>query len=154
MPFIYAVVFIVLVAGDQALKMYVHYNIPAFGSHQFIPGIVSLTNITNNGAAWSMLEGKMLFFFIVTIIAVIVLLYLFIKSNKNEYLYRFSLLLLFTGTIGNAIDRFTHHYVIDMFSLDFMNFPIFNLADTYITVGVILLLIYLFRSTAGENNNK
>lgn len=154
MPFVYLIVLIGLIIGDQALKFYVFYNVPSLGEQQFIPGVLSLTNIRNTGAAWSMMEGKMYFFYIITAIAVVVLIYLFIKSEKNQYLYRFSLLFLFAGTIGNAIDRFTRQYVIDMFNLQFINFPIFNLADTYITVGVILLLIYLFRSTAGEKNSK
>lgn len=153
MPFVYILVFIGLVLGDQALKFYVFYNVPSMGNQQFIPGLLSLTNIRNSGAAWSMLEGKMYFFYVITAIAVIVLGYLFFKAEKQQYLYRFSLLFLFAGTIGNAIDRFTRQYVIDMFNLEFINFPIFNLADTYITIGVILLLIYLFRSTAGEKNS-
>lgn len=154
MPFIYVLVLLGLIVSDQALKFYVFYNIPSMGNQEFIPGILSLTNIRNTGAAWSMLEGKMYFFYIVTAIAVIVLGYLFFKAEKKQYLYRFSLLFLLAGTIGNAIDRFTRQFVIDMFNLEFMNFPIFNLADTFITIGVILLLISLFKSTAGENNSK
>ncbi|WP_125767997.1 signal peptidase II [Companilactobacillus furfuricola] len=154
MPFVYIIVLLGLVFSDQALKFYVFYNIPAMGNQEFIPGILSLTNIRNTGAAWSMLEGKMYFFYIVTAIAVIVLGYLFFKAEKDQHLYRFSLLFLLAGTIGNAIDRFTRQFVIDMFNLEFMNFPIFNLADTFITIGVILLLISLFKSTAGENNSK
>ncbi|APX73391.1 signal peptidase II [Companilactobacillus allii] len=150
---VYIVLFIGLIVGDQSLKYYVATNIPTLSFHEFIPGILSLTHITNTGAAWSMLEGKMIFFYIVTIVAVIILLYLFIKSDKKDYVYRFSLLFLLSGTIGNAIDRFTHHYVIDMFSLDFINFPIFNLADTYITIGVILIIISLIFMTEGDKNN-
>lgn len=153
MPFVYLLVLLVLIIGDQALKFFVFYNIPSMGDHPLIPGLISLTNIRNTGAAWSMLEGKMVFFYVITAIAVVVLLYLFFKSEKNQYLYRFSLVFLFAGTIGNAIDRFTRHYVIDMFNLEFINFPIFNLADTYITIGVIILIIYLLTSTAGEKNN-
>ncbi|AKP66576.1 signal peptidase II [Companilactobacillus ginsenosidimutans] len=154
MPFVYLLVLIGLIFGDQALKFYVFNNVPSLGDQQLIPGLISLTNVRNTGAAWSMLEGKMYFFYIITAIAVIVLIYLFVKADKTDYLYRFSLLFLFAGTLGNAIDRFTRQFVIDMFNLDFINFPIFNLADTYITVGVILLIIYLFRSTAGEKNSK
>lgn len=154
MPFIYILVLLGLVISDQALKFYVFYNVPVMGFREFIPGVLSLTNIRNTGAAWSMLEGKMYFFYIVTAIAVIVLGYLFFKAEKNQYLYRFSLIFLLAGTVGNAIDRFTRQFVIDMFNLEFMNFPIFNLADTFITIGVILLLISLFKSTAGEKNSK
>jgi lipoprotein signal peptidase len=151
---IYWLLCAILVIGDQGLKYYVTSNIAPMSVHEFIPGILSITHITNTGAAWSMLEGKMMFFYLITIIAVVVLVYLFIKAAKTEYMYRFALIFLLAGTIGNAIDRFTRHFVVDMFNLDFMNFPIFNLADTYITIGVILIIVSLFVQLAGEKNNK
>nr|WP_187323383.1 signal peptidase II [Companilactobacillus futsaii] len=151
---VYWLLFAVLVVGDQALKSYVTTNIAPMSVHDFIPGLLSITHITNTGAAWSMLEGKMMFFYVVTIVAVVVLAYLFIKADKKDYLYRFSLIFLLAGTVGNAIDRFTRHFVVDMFNLDFINFPIFNLADTYITIGVILIIGSLIIQLAGEKNNK
>ncbi|WP_119317597.1 signal peptidase II [Companilactobacillus formosensis] len=154
MQLVYWLLFAVLVVGDQALKSYVTLNIAPMSVHDFIPGLLSITHITNTGAAWSMLEGKMMFFYLVTIIAVVVLAYLFIKADKKDYLYRFSLIFLLAGTVGNAIDRFTRHFVVDMFNLDFINFPIFNLADTYITIGVILIIGSLIIQLAGEKNNK
>lgn len=153
MQLIYWLLCAVLIVGDQGLKFYVTNNIAPMSVHDFIPGLLSITHITNTGAAWSMLEGKMLFFYLVTIIAVVVLVYLFVKADKKDYLYRFSLIFLLSGTIGNAIDRFTRHFVVDMFNLDFINFPIFNLADTYITIGVILIIVSLIIQTAGEKNN-
>ncbi|WP_119326291.1 signal peptidase II [Companilactobacillus musae] len=154
MQLIYWLLFAALVVGDQSLKFYVTNNIAPMSVHDFIPGVLSITHITNTGAAWSMLEGKMLFFYLVTIIAVVVLIYLFVKADKKDYLYRFSLIFLLAGTIGNAIDRFTRHFVVDMFNLDFINFPIFNLADTYITIGVVLIIGSLIIQLAGEKNNK
>ena len=154
MQFVYWLLFALLVVGDQSLKSYVTTNIAPMSIHDFIPGVLSITHITNTGAAWSMLEGKMMFFYVVTIIAVAILAYLFIKADKKDYLYRFSLIFLLAGTVGNAIDRFTRHFVVDMFNLDFINFPIFNLADTYITVGVILIIGSLIIQLAGEKNNK
>ena len=153
MQLIYWLLFAVLVVGDQSLKYYVTNNIATMSVHDFIPGILSITHITNTGAAWSMLEGKMMFFYLVTIVAVGVLVYLFVKADKKDYLYRFSLIFLLAGTVGNAIDRFTRHFVVDMFNLDFISFPIFNLADTYITVGVILIIGSLIIQLAGEKNN-
>ncbi|WP_201307638.1 signal peptidase II [Companilactobacillus farciminis] len=154
MQLVYWLLFGVLVVGDQALKSYVTTNIAPMSVHDFIPGLLSITHITNTGAAWSMLEGKMMFFYLVTIVAVVVLIYLFVKADKKDYLYRFSLIFLLAGTVGNAIDRFTRHFVVDMFNLDFINFPIFNLADTYITIGVILIIGSLIIQLAGEKNNK
>lgn len=153
MQLIYWLLCAVLIVGDQSLKYYVTNNIAPMSVHDFIPGLLSITHITNTGAAWSMLEGKMMFFYLITIIAVIVLVYLFVKADKKDYLYRFSLIFLLAGTLGNAIDRFTRHFVVDMFNLDFISFPIFNLADTYITVGVILIIVSLIIQLAGEKNN-
>ncbi|MCV3763541.1 signal peptidase II [Companilactobacillus farciminis] len=153
MQLIYWLLFAVLVVGDQSLKYYVTTNVAPMSIHDFIPGILSITHITNTGAAWSMLEGKMMFFYLVTIVAVVVLVYLFVKADKKDYLYRFSLIFLLAGTVGNAIDRFTRHFVVDMFNFDFINFPIFNLADTYITIGVILIIGSLIIQLAGEKNN-
>lgn len=115
MQLIYWLLCAILVIGDQGLKYYVTSNIAPMSVHEFIPGILSITHITNTGAAWSMLEGKMMFFYLITIIAVVVLVYLFIKAAKTEYMYRFALIFLLAGTIGNAIDRFTRHFVVDMF---------------------------------------
>ena len=154
MQLVYWLLFGGLVVGDQALKSYVTTNIAPMSVHDFIPGLLSITHITNTGAAWSMLEGKMMFFYLVTIVAVVILIYLFVKADKKDYLYRFSLIFLLAGTVGNAIDRFTRHFVVDMFNLDFINFPIFNLADTYITIGVILIIGSLIIQLAGEKNNK
>lgn len=134
---------IILIALDQLLKFYVSTNFAIGSIHEFIPGIVSLTNITNSGGAWSIFSGNMIFFYIVTIIAVVVLLYLLKKAQKGLIVYPIGLTLLLAGTLGNAIDRFLNQAVIDMFNLEFMNFAIFNLADIYITFGVILIIIHL-----------
>ncbi|WP_129044942.1 signal peptidase II [Companilactobacillus metriopterae] len=150
MPVFYFLFVIILVILDQLLKLYISGNIPLGSFHNFIPGVISIANIRNDGAAWSMLEGQRLFFIVVTLVAIIVLCYLIYKSKFQDKLYVFSLLLLLSGTIGNGIDRLINSYVTDMFALDFINFPIFNLADSYITVGVILLVCSLLFTSAGE----
>jgi len=109
-----------------------------------IPGILSLNHIRNFGAAWSLLEGKMWFFTVVTIIAVVVILTLMIKnrSNGNRW-FMIGLTLILAGAIGNFIDRVRLGYVVDMFQTDFMNFPIFNVADISLVIGVICVLVYI-----------
>lgn len=134
---------LILLTLDQLLKFYVRTHIAIGTIHTLVPNIISLTNITNTGGAWSIFSGNMIFFYIITIFAVIVIIYMIKNSNKSDIIYRLGLFLLLTGTIGNAIDRFTNRYVTDMFNLEFMNFAIFNLADVYITIGVILVIIFL-----------
>ncbi|WP_244087384.1 signal peptidase II [Companilactobacillus sp. RD055328] len=143
MPLLLFIGSIILIILDQLLKLYVTNNIALGSVHELIPGIVSLTNITNTGGAWSIFSGNIFFFYLVTVIAVIVIIYMLKKAKKGMIIYPIGLVLLLTGTIGNAIDRFTKQAVTDMFNLEFMNFAIFNLADIYITFGVIFLIIYL-----------
>lgn len=151
MTIIFFLIAILLVVADQVLKAFVRGNIDFGSIHTFIPGVLSITNIDNTGGAWSILSGNMIFFYLVTIIAVIILLTLIFKAKKNALFYRSGLILLLAGTIGNAIDRFTNQAVTDMFHVDFMNFAIFNLADVYITFGVIIIIIHLLFFEKGDN---
>ncbi len=91
-----------------------------------------------------MLEGKMWFFTIVTLIAVVVILTLMIKNReKGNRWFMIVLSLILAGAIGNFIDRIRLGYVVDMFQTDFMSFPIFNVADVTLVCGVICMLIYI-----------
>ena len=86
--------------------------------------------------------------FVITVAALAVMLVL-LKKNQNDRLFAWALTLMIGGTLGNFLDRLRLGYVVDMFTLDFMNFPIFNVADCALTVGMILLIIALF---TGDDN--
>lgn len=131
-----------MVAADQLLKSWVMANITLNSSHELIPGILSITNIRNDGAAWSMFSGQQWFFYIVTIIALIVVAFLW-RDSKNKPIYRMGLALILAGALGNFIDRLHQQFVTDMFQTDFINFPIFNIADMCLTLGVIFVAIYI-----------
>lgn len=131
----------VVIIMDQLFKHWIVTHIALGTSITLIPHVLSLTNIRNNGAAWSMLSGQTGFFYIITGIAVVFLTYLYFTS-KPAPLYRLGLALVFAGAIGNFIDRLRFKYVVDMFQLLFINFPIFNIADVALTSGVILIIIY------------
>ncbi|WP_412990336.1 signal peptidase II [Pediococcus siamensis] len=139
-----AILIIAVVAADQLVKSWIVMNIGLGATHQVIPGILSLTNIRNDGAAWSILEGKTFFFYLITIVAVGVLGY-FLYRTRGQWLYQISLSFMLAGALGNFIDRIRLKYVVDMFQLDFINFPIFNVADFALTIGVILLFIAILR---------
>lgn len=100
----------------------------------------------NKGAAWGILQGKQLFFYVLTVVFCLLLLYEMYRLCKNvrytPLLY--ILVLLFSGTIGNFIDRIRLQYVVDFIYVKIINFPIFNLADCYITVSVVLMMILIF----------
>ena len=131
----------IVIIMDQLFKHWIVTHIALGTSITLIPHVLSLTNIRNNGAAWSMLSGQTGLFYIITGIAVVFLTYLYFTS-KPAPLYRLGLALVFAGAIGNFIDRLRFKYVVDMFQLLFINFPIFNIADVALTSGVILIIIY------------
>ena len=144
MLIIYWIFSALLVGVDQLVKWWITDNLALGETKNLIPGILSLNHIRNTGAAWSMLEGKMWFFTIVTLIAVVVILTLMIKNReKGSRWFMIGLSLILAGAIGNFIDRIRLGYVVDMFQTDFMSFPIFNVADVTLVCGVICILIYI-----------
>lgn len=136
------VIILILTICDQLLKSWVASSIVLGGSKQLIPGIIELTNLRNSGAAWSIFEGQQTFFTIITIIAIIVIGYFIWQYRKNIPML-IGLSLIMAGTIGNFIDRLRQGYVVDMFETTFINFPIFNIADMCLTIGVILIICIL-----------
>ncbi|QDR72533.1 signal peptidase II [Limosilactobacillus reuteri] len=137
-------IILILTICDQLLKSWVASSIVLGGSKQLIPGIIELTNLRNSGAAWSIFEGQQTFFTIITIIAIIVIGYFIWQYRKNIPML-IGLSLIMAGTIGNFIDRLRQGYVVDMFETTFINFPIFNLADMCLTLGVIWLIICILK---------
>lgn len=133
-----------LIVVDQWVKWWITSNLALGETQSIIPGVLSLNHIRNTGAAWSMLEGKMWFFTVVTIVAVVAIVYLMIKNRQTaSRWFMTGLALILAGAIGNFIDRVRLGYVVDMFQIDFMNFPIFNVADISLVCGVICILIYI-----------
>ncbi|WP_308654987.1 signal peptidase II [Enterococcus faecalis] len=140
---VYFLISALLVGLDQWSKYLTVQNISLGETKEFIPGFLSLTHLRNTGAAWSLLEGKMIFFYVITVIVSVVIIYLLIKNYKKSIWYSVGLSFVLAGAIGNFIDRVRLGYVVDMLQTDFMNFPIFNVADSTLVVGVICIFIYL-----------
>ena len=141
----YYLLFIVALVGlDQFVKYWVSANIALGTSHGFLPGLMNLTNLHNDGAAWSILEGQQWFFYLITLAAVVVLAYLMRQWRTNRW-KMIALSLIMAGALGNFIDRVHQHYVVDMFELLPINFPVFNVADSCLTVGVIALIIIILK---------
>ena len=127
---VYFLISALLVGLDQWSKYLTVQNISLGETKEFIPGFLSLTHLRNTGAAWSLLEGKMIFFYVITVIVSVVIIYLLIKNYKKSIWYSVGLSFVLAGAIGNFIDRVRLGYVVDMLQTDFMNFPIFNVADS------------------------
>lgn len=141
----YAIAIICLMVGaDQVMKAWVVNHISMSSFHQLLPGLMGLTNLHNDGAAWSMLEGQQWFFTLISILAIAILGALLYRYRENRGL-TIGLALIMAGTIGNFIDRLRFHYVVDMFQTEFINFPVFNIADACLTVGVIIIVIKVLK---------
>lgn len=143
----YYVIALIVIIADQWSKRLVVQQMEIGERIELIPGYVSILSHRNSGAAWGMLEGKMAFFYVVTIFVVGGLLYYFYKEAKHDTLLSVAIMLLVGGAIGNFIDRVLYQHVVDFISvwipvIDY-NFPIFNIADAALTVGVILLIIHM-----------
>ena len=109
-----------------------------------MPGIVSLTYVQNDGAAFSMLEGQQWLFAVVFAVFAAFIIWEFSKKRLPFTTFeRFCIVAVFAGGLGNMIDRLRLGYVVDMIATDFMNFPVFNVADIFITCGCILLMLHL-----------
>ncbi|HFQ5615147.1 TPA: signal peptidase II [Streptococcus equi subsp. zooepidemicus] len=136
---------IVLMILDQLSKWWTVAHIELGQVKPFIPGLVSLTYLQNRGAAFSILQNQQWFFTIITILVVGYAIYYVLKHTKASFWLQLSLLLIISGGLGNFIDRMRLSYVVDMIHLDVINFAIFNVADSYLTVGVLLLVICLWK---------
>lgn len=139
---LYVLLLAVLVGLDQLLKYWTVSHLALGESAPFIPGVVRLTRLHNYGAAWSSLSGKTAVLLVVTIVLMIAVVILLIKKIVRHPMGVTACILVLGGGIGNMIDRFWHGYVVDMFDLQFMTYPIFNLADCFVVVGAILGAVY------------
>ncbi|RRQ98632.1 signal peptidase II [Enterococcus faecalis] len=151
---VYFLISALLVGLDQWSKYLTVQNISLGETKEFIPEFLSLTHLRNTGAAWSLLEGKMIFFYVITVIVSVVIIYLLIKNYKKSIWYSVGLSFVLAGAIGNFIDRVRLGYVVDMLQTDFMNFPIFNVADSTLVVGVICIFIYLILDEKAAKEGK
>ena len=151
---VYFLISALLVGLDQWSKYLTVQNISLGETKESIPGFLSLTHLRNTGAAWSLLEGKMIFFYVITVIVSVVIIYLLIKNYKKSIWYSVGLSFVLAGAIGNFIDRVRLGYVVDMLQTDFMNFPIFNVADSTLVVGVICIFIYLILDEKAAKEGK
>ncbi len=140
----YFLLIFLIVGLDQWVKSAIVSAIPLGESHPVLTNVFSLTYLQNTGAAWSIFEGKLAFFTVITVVAVAVILYFMVKNRGGHVLLMVGFSLILAGALGNFIDRIRLGYVVDMFQLDFIQFPIFNVADISLCIGVACLFIYTF----------
>ena len=137
------IISIILLCIDQISKLLVVNLLTKTDSITIIKNFFYLTYINNDGAAFSILVGKRIFLILIAVLVIVMLIRYIKKNNIQNKLELVSISLIIGGSLGNLMDRVIRGYVIDF--LDFKifnyNFPIFNLADTFIVIGVFLLLL-------------
>jgi signal peptidase II len=148
---LYAIVAVIVLILDQAMKYWANVNLQLHETARLIPGLLQLTRVHNTGAAFGLFQdsaaGRWIFVGLALVVTVIVVVVLARKMIQGA-LGRWSLLLLVSGALGNAIDRAINGYVVDMFQFPFEfpligDFPVFNVADIFITVFGIVFCLYI-----------
>ncbi|MBR1496336.1 MAG: signal peptidase II [Oscillospiraceae bacterium] len=162
---LYAIVAVVALILDQMLKYWATVNIAEnsvgyMEVRELLPGLVRLTNFHNTGAAFSFLANASWarwFFVVLCLLFVAAVVYALARGTINTPVARWAAVMVAAGAIGNCIDRVINGYVVDMIEFDFTifghRFPVFNLADMYITLGAIVFIICLFVEKPAEPAN-
>ena len=154
---LYAIVGMLVIIADQYIKFWVVGHVSLTASEPFIPGIVSLVNVHNDGAAFGFLAGsgaRIPFIILAGVFTVAVIIALATNLISGK-LARWSIVMVTAGGLSNCLDRVFYGYVQDMFKLEFIDFPVFNLADVFITVfAVIFALAVIFGKTRKDEDEE
>lgn len=135
------------IALDQWTKLLAVKHLKGQASIVLWNGVFELHYLENHGAAFSVMQGKKTFFLIITIVMAVFLVYAYGKLpvEKRFFSLHSICILLFSGAIGNFIDRAAHNYVIDFLYFSLIDFPVFNVADIYVTCSVAwFIIVFLF----------
>ena len=145
MQFLAFFVFIAgIVAADQYTKFLTVANIALYEDVPFIPGLLQLTYIQNTGAAFSSFEGQQWLFALIFVVFTVLIIREYRKKTMGFTTFEWwCIAAIYGGGLGNMIDRVRLGYVVDMIELEFMRFPVFNVADCFITCGCVLLIAHL-----------
>jgi len=135
----------ILVWIDQFTKELAVTHLKDKADYILIDKVFELSYLENRGAAFGVFQNKQIMFLIISSIFLIVISYLLLKlpMSKKYTFAEISLVLLFSGAIGNMIDRAVNNYVVDFFYFVLINFPVFNVADIYVTISSIALFILI-----------
>ena len=131
-----------ILALDQWVKYWVTVNLPLGESIPLLPGFMQLRTVHNFGAAWSSFSGMRWLLVAVTSVIVLAVAYVLVRRIVRYPLGVAACFLILSGGLGNIIDRVRLGYVVDMFDFQFMNYPVFNVADIAVVCGAVLAAVY------------
>ena len=146
-----------IVAADQITKYLTVANIHLYENIPFIPGLLDLTYVQNTGAAFSSFEGQQWLFALIFAVFTGLLVWEYFKNTMGFTVFeKWCIAAIYGGGLGNMIDRVRMGYVVDMIETTFMEFPVFNVADCFITCGSIAMMAHLilFNKEFWKDNKK
>jgi signal peptidase II len=135
----------VIVAIDQLTKLWAVKSLMGRSAITIIPGALELTYVENTGMAFGLLQDSTIFFYIMTAVALAVIVYFVIRIPFEKKFLPLFILLSFIagGAVGNLIDRVFRKYVVDFIYISLIKFPVFNVADIFVSLSCITLVIFL-----------
>ena len=143
-----------IVVLDQVFKAWCSAFLRFDMGLTLLPGVMDLTLVHNYGASWGILQGKTALLLGVTGLVCLAMAAALLLDQPEQKLGRLSLAFVLGGAVGNAVDRLLLGYVVDMFETTFVSFPVFNVADCFITVGAALLIVSVLTDEAAERRKK
>lgn len=151
---IWIIMAVLIVAFDQLAKLIVVSTLSVTDSVRIIPGVIDFVFVKNTGAAFSILsDGTVLLSVVSVLFCIGVGVFWYVKKPKDKLLCS-SLAMLFSGAMGNALDRIFRGFVVDFILAKFIDFPVFNIADIAITCGAALLIIHMLFFDKEDKNAK
>ncbi len=144
------IIIALLTSIDQFTKFIIKSKFSLYESKEVIKNIFAITYIQNKGAAWGVMQGRRIFFLILTFFVLIGCFYILynIVDNRKYIMSTICITALISGALGNMIDRFKYGYVVDFFDFKLIDFPVFNVADIYVTLSmfaILFLMIFIYK---------
>ena len=141
MPFIFLSIFIIFI--DQLTKYLIDVNYQSYLNNNYF--FISINYVKNFGAAFNIFTGNRVFLSLISLFFSFFLLYMIFRDKKTKKLELLSYSFILGGSLGNGIDRIIKGYVIDFINLKFIDFPVFNIADISINIGLIIIILGYIR---------
>lgn len=141
-----AIIIIISIVSDQLTKFWAMDVLKNGDSIKIIGNFLRFTYAENKGAAFSILQNQRTFFLVITLVMLVFLGYIYFKTKNITKLSKLSIAMIAGGALGNFIDRFRLGYVVDFIDVrfgEFYNFPVFNIADSFVVCGTILMIILI-----------
>ncbi|WP_141431261.1 signal peptidase II [Bacillus sp. 03113] len=153
---LYYIIALFVITLDQLTKWLIVKNMEIGESITIIDHFLYIVSHRNQGAAWGILQGKMWFFYLITVVVIIGIIYYIQKAAKGKRLLGVALGMMLGGAIGNFIDRVVRKEVVDFINTYIFgyDFPVFNIADSSLVIGVGLLMIQMLKEEREAKKEK